>query len=1036
MLNNVEWLGNRVLERPSCAWWNDALWVAHLDLNEQVTVTRVVVQDSPAIASSTSLGINSSLSPAITPFGPRLIVASAAPAKPILLSTSIDGATFDPPIALPFVSPMSPALAEAGDLWLAWVDEEFLLHLARSNDGVSFVDHPTSISASGPAAIAGISDPVDAPALAVAWIERDSNVIMVTSFRESDFDPGLPALMQLPDVEIDHVAVTFAPGHVAAQRRILVGLERFKPPRASTRDHRVFARQVSRDLATMGGLEPMPHPGVGPGFAHGPGRVWAVWRDMAEQADHLVVAPYDIAFGLPAELEALLGTSCKPHLCTPDLRLVCAGTEDFEWQWEPAWIRNAFKGDLVVTPADGAGIIGRFLKKLAYEQRYDHMGIMIDDHYTVRHATMAHDRIKAYFTGSMFGFPVPIDGIRPDIVKYGWPGTITQTVQNAFFDGYNDGANSQWIDTTAPPPPPDPGEDATDEQKESFQKAVKRFRGFVDPELQNGERIGYAFANLTWSPQLRTDGSVVEPLVVRPPRAAESADSLVRPTLHRVAEASKTIRGHYRFYAYTQGTIVSGPIMAGPPIGHPTWHDLPAGADWSAGSAAVVCSTFIWAAVQEASRMRRPALGLEGVAETTAQESWRSQIHVIHDGLYRYHEEERRSAAQELHDYTAERVRSEVWAKMIKLKSEIGWLVAILRWSLATLLALFAMPLPALASLLGIRLEQAKELLLLLNGMPSKVANQICNTFASDQSDQIEDPYWEAPGEGVSAAPHDTVYLWDAPDEANERYRRGLWGDRERLCLPEPRWERRRKHVYAHARGLAEVIGRVTYKGTDAPLVGVNVRIGCEKTMTGMDGFYRLEVASGPREIIAGIYWPNSRWWLEGRRFADIMPGANPGHDIVLEDPPEWRRVLQIQIKLDLVHQVLVGHDDWKHETHLQEHRFVKYPLDWGEPHGGAPKYTWDELWDKAPITSDYAGDERARLRIRATFAPGDLSIKVELRGELIEDEEADIEVSADNTITVPIDETRKVLMSLKSGEEPPDRASLEIVILNLREMA
>lgn len=96
----------------------------------------------------------------------------------------------------------------------------------------------------------------------------------------------------------------------------------------------------------------------------------------------------------------------------------------------------------------------------------------------------------------------------------------------------------------------------------------------------------------------------------------------------------------------------------------------------------------------------------------------------------------------------------------------------------------------------------------------------------------------------------------------------------------------------------------------------------------------------------------------------------------------------------------------------------------------------WDQLW-KDPITSDYAGDERARLRIKATFNPADLSIGVELRGELIEDEDAEMEASANATTTVPIDAKVPVSISLKSGGEiPPDRAWYKIDVLNLRKKA
>lgn len=166
-------------------------------------------------------------------------------------------------------------------------------------------------------------------------------------------------------------------------------------------------------------------------------------------------------------------------------------------------------------------------------------------------------------------------------------------------------------------------------------------------------------------------------------------------------------------------------------------------------------------------------------------------------------------------------------------------------------------------------------------------------------------------------------------------------------------------------------------------------------------------------------------------------PGENANFDLKLEDPVEWRRLLQIEIKIDLVHQVLFGLDDWQHDLRLLQERFTKLPAEWGEPEGGPPPLIWDRMWsDKDAIITEYAGDERARLRIKGTLDPASLSIKVELRGELLEGHDGEIEASADHTTNVPKDGARIVTMSLKSGETPPDRAWIEIKLSNKREFA
>jgi hypothetical protein len=198
-----------------------------------------------------------------------------------------------------------------------------------------------------------------------------------------------------------------------------------------------------------------------------------------------------------------------------------------------------------------------------------------------------------------------------------------------------------------------------------------------------------------------------------------------------------------------------------------------------------------------------------------------------------------------------------------------------------------------------------------------------------------------------------------------------------------------------------------------------------------------MAVASAKREIIAGAYWPQSKWWLEGRKVVDLEPGDNANHDIELEDPPDWRRVLQVRIKIDYVHQVMFGKDDWGHETNLEEHRFIRHPPDWGDPDSGPPPLVWDKFWtDKDAMVTPYAGNERVRLKWRATMTPETLGIKVEIVAELIEDADADVEASASTTVDVPLDVTKLTKISLKSGEIPPDRAWLEITLVNMREMA
>jgi hypothetical protein len=1039
MLNGPEWLAPRMLGRPSCTWWRGALWVAHLNLAQQIAVTRVDVATTPVLSASQPIGLAAEFDPALVALGDRLVLAIAAPEQPIRLFTSNDGITFNLETTLPFVSIAAATLAAGSRLWLGWLDANHMVHVASGFTG-NMTDEPTALRASSAPALAAYDDLVSLPFIGMAWRDADVGLVGVARFDEDDFDPQLTLRRMLPDVGVDHVAIAWAFAHAGARPRLVVACERAEPPRTRSQDHRLFARQVDHDLTETGDIENMGLPALGPGLARGRARIWAAWRDMDQHADHLTVAPYDTLFDLPESLRELLGKRCDPRQCPPDLRIVCTATDEVEWQYEEGWIRNARKGDLVLTPASGTGLIGGFLKELEFEQLYDHMGIMLDDHRTVRHATMAHSRTDAFYVGSLLGEPAPTDGFRPDVLKYGWPGTITQSVHNAFMPwaGFNDGANPEWVDAMAVAPVPlAPG--ANDAQWEQFRRAEARFRGFVDPEQRkDGERVGYAFANLTWTPQLRADGRVVRAVVVKPPVELEIIDPQVRASVHRVAEAARGLRGHYRFYAYTDAAIALDSAMNGPPTADARWNDLPAGANWAAHSAAVVCSTFVWAAVQKASGLRWPRLELEGTAEPSVEEQYRAQGQPARDGLYRYRVDERRRAAATLHENVTKKVKAQVWAKLMKAKDGIGWLVTVLRWGLTTVLALFAMPVAALAALLGIRLENAGMVLLWLNDMPDDVANQMVNTFASDRPERKDDRDWENPGEGRSVAPHDILTLWDEPrfSDDHTRMRHGLWGRSEPLILPEPRHERRRVHVWDRASGLSMVSGQVLHRSGDV-VVGAQVRIGCETTLSNEEGFYVIDVPAGRQEIVAGAYWPQTTLWMHGERLADLLPGAMPGMDVLLEDPPEWRRVLQIRVKFDLVHQVLVGKDDWLHESTLIEHRFTRLPDDWGDPPDGPPQVVWDQHWsDQGALITGYAGDERIRLHVKATFEPESLDIRVEVRAELVEDHSADVEASASHVAVVPKDQNRKVDISLKSGETPPDRGWINVQMFNDREVA
>jgi hypothetical protein len=157
----------------------------------------------------------------------------------------------------------------------------------------------------------------------------------------------------------------------------------------------------------------------------------------------------------------------------------------------------------------------------------------------------------------------------------------------------------------------------------------------------------------------------------------------------------------------------------------------------------------------------------------------------------------------------------------------------------------------------------------------------------------------------------------------DRQVRRGLCGYSEELLLVEGRFEPRKKRRLGRSPGLAPAKGRVLYHGT--AIVGAEVRIGCDKDITHRIRsipMYSLDVPAGRYELVAGTYWPATSWWISARNVLEVQPGENIV-DITLEDPPDWRRIVHVSGKLDVVHRVLIGHDDWLHHPIVLESRMA-----------------------------------------------------------------------------------------------------------------
>lgn len=453
-----------------------------------------------------------------------------------------------------------------------------------------------------------------------------------------------------------------------------------------------------------------------------------------------------------AILNAILGILCQgspPPVpcncadCPSDPGLTCSYSgEDMIVQ--TAYVANAYRGNLLLSPGSAMGPIGGLLHSLTPPQHYTHMGIFVSDHDLIRHCTMSQDRLLApeYYTGSILGQSVPEDGFNHKRVQYGWPGTITQSVEQAFFaDRYGTGENPPGY--TAPYQ----GAMLTDWESQSHTTYLMNELSF-DAVSDDGQ---------TWYP----------PLVV------QLCSTLQTPTitqaLARVAYEALKIYAHYRFYTYTDGSIGEDAEYAGPPVklpvAMPAWDPgTDKWSDWSGSPPTSwvtvptipgVCSSFVWQSVQNANKDRlgdivldwaqshADALGArQGQCVRLLRPDWTGDIIDIdtRDGLYVYGQDERQTAANYLHDSLAEQVYDTVKGKLQQQIPVIGdvlddigrgsFIAAAAIGAAAVAGALNSTPLGLVAA--GFGASFVTDLIELLYDMPNDVANQMCNAFAFD----------------------------------------------------------------------------------------------------------------------------------------------------------------------------------------------------------------------------------------------------------------------------------------------------------------
>jgi hypothetical protein len=1022
-------VGERIASGPAAAWYRDALWLAYAASDGMLVVRSLDVLGDARQGVRRDTGRPCGGLTATAVQGDRLYVLFGTPGEAHRLTWTADGVTFAPPVTVPILgghTGIGGMAAYSGGLAILWAENiGGRAHLLTSADGgATFGDTVLPFAAT---AEPGVCYDEHTGRLLYGYDSRSGGP---GSFTLAAAEPSAPATL----LETATAATPLRGRHVClcpVEYRNRPGLHVTASELTDEWLGPVVVRTATANLSTIGGEEPFGGTAQALSVAFDGHRAWAAWFDAAGE---LWVGAYAAVFELPDELRRRLNEECDPAECLPDPRLVCAATDEVAWVSVPPRIDNALRGDLIMSPGDGTGLIGSILENLDPRQHFDHMGIMVRDHDLVRHATMAHERLKRrdpgrFMTGTFFGDSAPANGFHPDGLTYGWPGTITQSVEDAFFTGFNttdparDAPYNAQGDYFALNPGvtrlPRPADDAQEEDWEEWREQQR----FADPEYPGDKP--FAIHNFPLGPAYRMDtGEVIHPVVVKPSPALVAIDPRIRGVLHRVAAAAEGLHGHYRFYAYTDARIALDASYRGP------------GGTWCAGTLPVVCSSFVWAAIQLLNARSPQQVEVEGRA--TEHPAELLPVPFV-DGLYRYQPAERKKAGRALHALVAEMVRREVYFEVQRLEHENRLAVDLSQIGLAALVTLLAGPAAAAAALLGVTPSTIVALKLAIEDMPDNLATQMCNTFAADRADERNVELWAAPGEGVAVSPDDIKEFWDPPNLASNAERwHGLYGTTERMLLIHRRHEPRRIHRLERSAGPARVHGRVLYQGQ--PVAAARVRFGCDTTMTVPDRTgpaYRLQVPAGRYEAVATAYWPATQELLTGRTLVEVEAGdqAEPV-DLTLEDPPEWRRLVVCRGRISVVRRVYIGTDDWAHSPVNLELPLILAPDTWGQPPAQASTRT------AAPgFVSRHA--QRFNVRVDLVLElHEDLSVEVSARSALCEHYyEHRREPTGDEIVTTGEAESRTLrpgertqfVFDHNSGNAPPDRAHVEFTVENQR---
>jgi hypothetical protein len=252
--------------------------------------------------------------------------------------------------------------------------------------------------------------------------------------------------------------------------------------------------------------------------------------------------------------------------------------------------------------------------------------------------------------------------------------------------------------------------------------------------------------------------------------------------------------------------------------------------------------------------------------------------------------------------------------------------------------------------------------------------------------------------------------------------------------------------------GAAQVVGLVTFRGN--AVVGAEVFVGCRKTATDFNSTFRISVPASPlvagkpegdQLIRAQAYWTEPPGMLHATRKVPLGVGLNDltNDPIQLDPPPEWRRRVEIHGRLNMVHQVMFGHDTYD-AVNVSDSVFVQVdPMMDTAAYRDAATAARSSPFD---FRTNRCGGERAHFSGTVSlFDPGQPpppegpnAVLVSWVYEILDgDDDSEKRVDSQaGTLVVAAGTTGRLQPSLDDGDEPPDRAQSDMYIDNLTNFA